>query len=86
MPALLHWLLALLPTNPICMRLVQGGSRRLRHLYVRSGYLAILMVILLISLLATLSNKLMSLFESRHSQFMSLVAIHCRVHQLAVPD
>ena len=33
------------------MRLVQGGSRRLRHLYVRSGYLAILMVILLISLL-----------------------------------
>ena len=51
MPALLHWLLALLPTNPICMRLVQGGSRRLRHLYVRSGYLAILMVILLISLL-----------------------------------
>ena len=33
------------------MRLVQGGSRRVRHLYVRSGYLAILMVILVISLL-----------------------------------
>lgn len=51
MPALIDWFLALLPTNPICMRLVQGGSKRLRHLYVRSGYLAILMVILLISLL-----------------------------------
>ncbi len=33
------------------MRLVQGGSRRVRHLYVRSGYLAILMVILIVSLL-----------------------------------
>jgi len=51
MPAIVDWFLALLPTNPICMRLVQGGSKRMRHLYVRSGYLAILMVVLLISLL-----------------------------------
>ena len=51
MPAIVDWFLALLPTNPICMRLVQGGSKRMRHLYVRSGYLAILMVVQLISLL-----------------------------------
>ena len=51
MPAIVDWFLSLLPTNPICLRLVQGGSKRLRHLYVRSGYLAILMVILLLSLL-----------------------------------
>lgn len=51
MPAFLNWLLRLLPTNPICMRLVQGGSKRLRHLYIRAGYLAILMVVLLFSLL-----------------------------------
>ena len=50
MPAILHWFLDLLPTNPICLRLVQGGSKRTRHLYVRSGYLAILMVVLLLSL------------------------------------
>ena len=32
------------------MRLVHGGSRRLRHLYIRSGYLAIMMLILLFAL------------------------------------
>jgi len=53
MPALLNWLLRLLPTNPICVRLVQGGSRRLRHLYIRSGYLAIIIVVLLFVLLDT---------------------------------
>ena len=44
MPAILNWLLRLLPTNPICMRLVQGGSRRIRHLYLRSGYLAVMII------------------------------------------
>ncbi len=51
MPAALRWFLNLLPTNPICVRLVQGGSRRLRHLYIRSGYLAVLIVVLLFMLL-----------------------------------
>ena len=51
MPAFLNWLLRLLPTNPIVMRIVQGGSRRMRHLYIRAGYLAILMVVLLLLML-----------------------------------
>jgi len=51
MPALLRWLLRLGPTNPICVRLVQGGSRRTRHLYLRTAYLAVLIVGLLWSLL-----------------------------------
>jgi len=51
MPAIVNWLLRLLPTNPICMRLVQGGSRRLRHLYIRAGYLGILMAVLLLLML-----------------------------------
>ena len=53
MPTFLNWLLRLLPTNPICMRLVQGGSRRLRHLYIRSGYLAVMIVVLLFALLSS---------------------------------
>ncbi|MGI9014717.1 MAG: ABC transporter permease subunit [Phycisphaerales bacterium] len=52
MPAILNWFLRLLPTNPICMRLVQGGSRRMRHLYIRSGYLLILMIVLFMLMLA----------------------------------
>ena len=47
MPAILNWLLRLVPTNPICLRLVQGGSRRLRHLYIRGGYLAVMIIVLL---------------------------------------
>ncbi len=53
MPAFVNWLLRLLPTNPICMRLVQGGSRRRRHLYLRSGYLAVMIFVLMFALLAT---------------------------------
>lgn len=51
MPALLRWLLNLVPTNPIVVRLVEGGSRRLRHMYIRAAYLAVLIVTLLALLL-----------------------------------
>ncbi len=47
MPALFRWLSDLLPTNPIVVRLVQGGSRRIQHMYVRAAYLAVLIVVLL---------------------------------------
>ncbi len=51
MPMFLRWFLELLPANPIAVRLVQGGSRRLRHLYIRAGYLAALIIVLLIMLI-----------------------------------
>jgi ABC-type transport system involved in multi-copper enzyme maturation permease subunit len=51
MPVLLRWFLRLAPTNPITVRLVQNGSRRVRHLYIRAGYLAVLIVVLLWALL-----------------------------------
>ena len=54
MPALLNWPLRLLPTNPICMRLVQGGSRRPRHMLIRSAYLAVMIVVLAFALLSTI--------------------------------
>jgi len=56
MPAALSWLLRLLPTNPICMRLIQGGSRRLRHLYIRSAYLAVMMAVLFFAILGSGSS------------------------------
>ncbi|MHC5113940.1 MAG: ABC transporter permease [Planctomycetota bacterium] len=61
MPAFINWLLRLLPTNPICMRLVQGGSRRIRHLYIRAGYLALMIVVLLFVLLSSVSATGVSL-------------------------
>jgi ABC-type transport system involved in multi-copper enzyme maturation permease subunit len=51
MPVFLRWLLRLGPTNPIAVRLVQNGSRRTRHLYIRASYLAALIVVLLWALL-----------------------------------
>ncbi len=46
-------ILALGPTNPVAVRLVQNGSRRKRHFYIRAGYLAALIVVLMWSLVAT---------------------------------
>lgn len=51
MPVFLRYLLRLGPTNPIAVRLVQNGSRRTRHLYIRAAYLAALIIVLLWSLL-----------------------------------
>jgi ABC-type transport system involved in multi-copper enzyme maturation permease subunit len=56
MPVFVNWLLRLLPTNPICMRLVQGGSRRMRHLYIRAGYLGLTIVVLLFVLIAEVGS------------------------------
>jgi ABC-type transport system involved in multi-copper enzyme maturation permease subunit len=51
MPPVLLWLSRLLPTNPITVRIVSGASKRSRHLLLRSGYLAIMIAILLLGLL-----------------------------------
>jgi ABC-type transport system involved in multi-copper enzyme maturation permease subunit len=51
MPVIVRWFLRLGPTNPIAVRLVQNGSRRLKHLYIRGAYLAALVLVLLWSLL-----------------------------------
>jgi len=55
MPVILRWLLRLGPTNPITVRLVQSGSRRSKHAYIRTAYLAALIVVLLWSLLLNTS-------------------------------
>jgi len=43
----------LLPANPILVRVVQGGSRRPRHLWLRVGYLGALLFVVLFSLMVT---------------------------------
>src|SRR5262245_29653318 len=47
MPVFLRWLLRLGPINPVAVRLVQGGSRRTRHFYIRAAYLGVLILCLL---------------------------------------
>jgi len=43
----------LLPANPIVVRVVQGGSKRIQHLWVRAGYLVILLFVMLIMQVVT---------------------------------
>ena len=38
------WFWRLVPANPILVRVVQSGGRRLRHLWIRLGYLTIIAV------------------------------------------
>jgi len=44
------WFWHLVPANPILVRVVQGASRRPRHLWLRFAYLSILLMVVLISL------------------------------------
>lgn len=47
----------LVPGNPILVRVVQGSSRRLRHFYVRIGYLGILFAVMLAAVLGAGSGN-----------------------------
>lgn len=51
MPVFVRWMLRLVPLNPIAVRLVGNGSKRKLHNYIRSIYLAVLILVLLFSLL-----------------------------------
>ncbi len=57
------WFWHLLPANPILVRVVYGGSRRTRHLYLRVGYLWALLLVVLFSLFISMSGPSASLTE-----------------------
>jgi ABC-type transport system involved in multi-copper enzyme maturation permease subunit len=51
-----RWISDLGPTNPIILRIVANGSRRVRHLWIRSGFLAVLMVALLLGMIGSVGS------------------------------
>lgn len=61
MPAILNWFLRLLPTNPICVRVVKGGSLRMRQLVIRGGFLGALILLMLMLLLVNFTASTTSL-------------------------
>jgi ABC-type transport system involved in multi-copper enzyme maturation permease subunit len=66
------YLWRLLPGNPILVRVVCGGSRRVRHLWIRSGYLGVLLFVLLVSQLGvnySASGSLAALAKSASMTF-----------------
>lgn len=75
MPVALRWLLRLVPLNPITARLVQNASRRSKHLYVRSIYLAALVLVLLWVLVAGTSGSELGYRELAAAGSSAFVAI-----------
>ncbi len=71
------WFWHLLPANPILVRVVHGGSRRTRHLWMRFGYLAALFIVVLFSLWTAMSRTNASLAELAKgaSQTFTVLAI-----------
>ncbi len=59
------WLVVwhLLPANPILVRVVSGASQRVRHLWLRAGYLGILLFVVIFSMLLSMSGQATSLTE-----------------------
>ena len=45
------WFWRLVPANPILVRVVFAGGRRVRHLWIRAGYLAVLAVVVVIGVI-----------------------------------
>lgn len=61
----------LIPANPILVRVVHGGSRRSRHLWIRFAYLGILMVVVLFAMTQISgSATLVDLAKSASQMFM----------------
>ncbi|MEM6393572.1 MAG: ABC transporter permease subunit [Planctomycetota bacterium] len=52
MQAVGRWLWQLVPGNPMVWRIVLGGGRRVQHLWIRMGYLGVLIGLVLIGLLS----------------------------------
>ncbi len=61
----------LVPANPILVRVVHGGSRRSRHLWIRFAYLGVLMVVVLFAMTQISgSSTLVDLAKSASQMFM----------------
>jgi ABC-type transport system involved in multi-copper enzyme maturation permease subunit len=74
------WFWHLLPANPILVRVVHGGSRRPRHLWLRVGYLAVLLAVVVLSLIGFTSGQSSSLTDlakgaSQTFKFASMVQL-----------
>ncbi|CAN5741376.1 hypothetical protein BH11PLA1_BH11PLA1_20110 [soil metagenome] len=75
MPVALRWFLRLGPMNPIAARLVQNGSRRTKHLYLRLAYLGVLIAVLLWALVINTRADQMSFKELASAGAVSFQAI-----------
>jgi hypothetical protein len=66
----------LLPANPIVLRVVQGGSKRAQHLWVRVLYLLILFAVMLIAQFANSSSgQSLTALAKSSTQVFEIIAV-----------
>ncbi|MEE9296237.1 MAG: ABC transporter permease subunit [Phycisphaerae bacterium] len=53
----------MIPANPILVRVVHGGSRRVRHLWMRIGYLGVLLFVVLVTMVADVGGSVSTLAD-----------------------
>jgi ABC-type transport system involved in multi-copper enzyme maturation permease subunit len=82
--SLARWASDLGPTNPIILRIVANGSRRVRHLWIRSGFLAVLMVALLFGMVGQ-SSSLRDLAQRGAQAFTALSFVEITVICVLTP-
>jgi len=82
--SLARWASDLGPTNPIILRIVANGSRRPRHLWIRSGFLALLMVALLLGMVGQ-SASLRDLAQRGAQAFTALSFVQVSLICLLTP-
>src|SRR4030095_10711388 len=56
-----EYLWRLLPANPILLRVVEAGGKKKRDLFIRCGYLALLIVVVLIAIVNSSSSQTCSM-------------------------
>jgi ABC-type transport system involved in multi-copper enzyme maturation permease subunit len=81
---LARWASDLVPTNPIVLRIVANGSRRVRHLWIRSAFLAVLMVALLFGMIGS-SSSLRDLAQRGATAFTALSFVEVTIICLLTP-
>ncbi len=82
--SLARWASDLVPTNPIVLRIVANGSRRARHLWIRSAFLAVLMVALLFGMIGS-SSSLRDLAQRGATAFTALSFVEVTIICLLTP-
>ena len=74
MHAVYDYFYRLVPANPMVVRIVQGGSRRLRHLWVRMGYLGAIVLLVVIGLFSGSGTASLDELAAAGSSTFNLIA------------
>jgi ABC-type transport system involved in multi-copper enzyme maturation permease subunit len=69
------WLWRLLPGNPIFLRVLYAGGRRIRHLWIRLGYLGVLFLVMFIAMFGSSTGGALDDLAKGSTQVFRFISI-----------